>query len=87
VIPDQYQNTVFELVDGRVLVGRVVRKAAGRLGIQTDPFGEELVEVDRDQVSASKVSDTSPMPEGLLDVLDLFAYLESGGDPSHSIYK
>jgi hypothetical protein len=46
---------------------------------------QDIVEVRQSQVS--------PMPSGLLDtlneqeILDLMAYLRSGGNPKHSLYQ
>ncbi len=92
-ISDQYQNTLFQKTNGDVVVGRVIRDEADRVFVRTDPFDESLVEIARKEVRASKVSPVSPMPEGLLhtlrelEILDLLAYIESGGNPGHANFR
>ena len=83
---DQYQATKFLLLDGRTITGRVVNLNGDSYTVQTDmmvPNKLTTVKVgDIDEMTPSKVS---MMPDGLLDtlsqeeVLDLLAYLRSGG--------
>jgi putative heme-binding domain-containing protein len=93
VVSDQYQNTLFQTVSGDVIVGRVVKEEAGRLHVRTDPIEETGVVLEKASIRATKPSPLSPMPEGLLNilerdsVLDLIAYLESGGDPGHALFR
>ena len=53
---------------------------------------DSIVTVKRGEVEASQVSKTSMMPDGLLDtltkdeILDLMAYLKSGGNPQSSLF-
>ena len=76
--------------DGRVLTG-LVEAASGRLLVKISP--DEQVPVPLDQVKTRGASPLSPMPEGLVNVLskdeilDLIAYLQSGGKPKFHAFK
>ncbi len=90
-ISDQYQATVFELDDGRVIVGRVANLNGNDLLVQTDMIAPgKLTEVNRDTIVASRPSKTSPMPGDLMnsftesELLDLMAFLRSAGDQNES---
>ena len=56
----------------------------------TEP--NKQVAIDRKTIDSLIVSKTSPMPTGLFDrmtkeeILDLTAYLISGGDPKHEFF-
>lgn len=75
-----------------MLVGQVITTGdyrSPKLRILTDPLHpKEAVEIPKSEVELSRESDTSPMPTGLLntlteaEVLDLIAYLRSGGRAS-----
>ena len=57
----------------------------------TDP--NKRVNINRNTIDEMLVSKTSPMPVGLFnrmtkeEILDLVAYLISGGDPKHQYFK
>jgi putative heme-binding domain-containing protein len=93
VISDQYINSVFELSDGRVLNGRVINQTADKMTVRTDPFARELTEILRSDIEHQLSSKVSEMPQGLINVLtqeeilDLVAYLRSGGDPADKAFK
>jgi putative heme-binding domain-containing protein len=93
VISDQYQNTIFQKPDGDVVVGRLVKEEGGKIFIRTNPLEETLTVIARKEIVASKPSSVSPMPEALADVLtkneilDLIAYIESGGNQEHPDFK
>jgi putative heme-binding domain-containing protein len=84
-VSDQYQNTLFQLDNGDVVVGRRVDEDRDRIVVAPDLLTEERVEIPLRKIVRMKPSQLSPMPEGLLDtltkfeVLDLFAYLDSDG--------
>ena len=93
-VSDQYQSTMFQLEDGRVITGRVVNLSNNSLRVMTDMLDPgNLAIVSREQIEIQKPSPTSQMPEGLLDtltkeeILDLLAYLRSGGDPEHELFR
>ena len=93
-ISDQYQATEFELEDGRVIVGRVVNLSGNNYTVQPDMMKpNQLTGIKVDQIVEQRPSKVSLMPSGLLDtlskddVLDLMAYLRSGGDRSFEELK
>ncbi len=93
VISDQYASTVLETSDGRVIVGRIIDDNGKRLLVRTDPFALQPVEVPKANVEKRSPSPVSEMPQGLVNVLtkeeilDLVAYLRSGGDPKDKAFK
>jgi putative heme-binding domain-containing protein len=83
-ISDQYQATIFQMDDGRLITGRVVNLNGGEYMVQTDMAKPNLLEhIKVSNIEAMKPSDVSVMPAGLLDsltrdeILDLVAYLKS----------
>ena len=87
-ISSRFQNHVVLTSDGRTVTGQLVwngfRKSIIR--IATDPMRlDQVTEISKGDISAYQLSPVSSMPEGLLDtltrdeILDLIAYLESGG--------
>jgi putative heme-binding domain-containing protein len=94
VISDQYEKMQFQMVDGRVIEGRVINLNGDNLMVLTNMFDpDSMVAVKRSEVEVSQVSKTSMMPEGLLDtlskeeILDLMAYLKSGGNPQSALFQ
>ena len=85
VVSEQYQNTTVFKKDGDDVTGRIVEDTAEKLVIVTNPLTQDKVEVRKADVRDQTPSRVSPMPEGLLnsfqkeDILDLLAYIESGG--------
>jgi putative heme-binding domain-containing protein len=88
VISDQYAGVIIETTTGRIITGRVINEDARRLQVRTDPFAQELTEVCKADIESRTPSTVSEMPQGLVNVLtreeilDLIAYLRSGGDPT-----
>ncbi|QDV51876.1 c-type cytochrome [Gimesia fumaroli] len=94
VISDQYASTMFLLDDGRVVNGRVINLHGKNLMVLTDMANpSNLTSVNRDMVEEMLPSKSSMMPTGLVDTLtkeealDLLAYLRSGGNPDHELFK
>ena len=64
-----------------------------RIVLVTDPLKGTRRELKKADVQARQPSKLSPMPEGLLavlpedEILDLLAYMESGGRPGSSLFK
>lgn len=93
-ISDQYQSTIFVLKDGSDVTGRVANLAGERLMVVTDMLAPgDFTNVNRDQIESTRLSTVSQMPSGLMDSLsleeikDLVAYLQSGGDRNHAVFK
>jgi putative heme-binding domain-containing protein len=89
VVSEQYQNTTIFKKDGDDVTGRLVQETDQKLVLVTNPLTQEQVEVRKSQVASMAPSKVSPMPDGLLstfsknEILDLLAYIESGGKRDH----
>lgn len=94
VISDQYESTILTKKDGSVVVGRIASEDDDKLDVATNPFDlSDVTEVRIDDLKSRNVSPTSLMPPGLInsmnpsEVMDLLAYLMSGGDKNHAMFK
>jgi len=93
VISDQYANVVLQTTDGRVITGRIIEEDAKHVRVRTDPFAREPVVVLKEDIESRALSKVSEMPQGLInvltreEVLDLVAYLRSGGDPKDKAFR
>jgi hypothetical protein len=81
------------LKNGDDVTGRVVEENDEKLVIMTDPLKQTKTEVKKADVKDRQFSKLSPMPEGLAniltrdEILDLVAYLESGGKKKFRAFK
>jgi putative heme-binding domain-containing protein len=80
--------------DEQVITGVVVNLNGDTVTLNTDGADpNQRVTIDRKQVLSIEPSKLSPMPTGLLnlltkdEILDLVAYVLSGGDPRHELFK
>ncbi|MFO0929737.1 MAG: c-type cytochrome [Gemmataceae bacterium] len=93
VVSDQYQNIAVTTTDGKTVVGRLVDETDDRIAIQPDPLSPQRVEIKKSDLETREPSKVSPMPANLADVLtgdeilDLIAYLESGGNRHHRVFR
>jgi len=93
VISDQYQNIVVSTKNGDDVVGRLVEETDRTLVLITNPLTGDKTEVRKRDVQSRQVSKLSAMPEGLVsiltrdEILDLLAYVESGGKQDHAAFK
>ncbi len=81
-------------IDGDRHRGVVVNLNGDTISINTDAADpNQRVTLDRKEVTSIAPSKISPMPKGLFDVmseneiLDLIAYVVSGGDPQHAVFR
>ncbi len=80
IVAKDFQLTVFQMADGRVLSGIIAQENEHSVTVQT---ANERVVVPRDEIEASDLSEVSMMPDRLLDPLsdaevrDLVGYLAS----------
>lgn len=94
VINEQFSAVKVLTDQGRVHVGVVVNLNGDSMTINTDLTNpNQRVKVDRKTIEELVVSDVSPMPAELLnpmtenEILDLIAYLISGGDAKHPYFQ
>ena len=84
-VPDRFRDTEIRMRDGRLLVGKIVGGSAADVLLKETYGRREVVRLERAEIESQELSRTSPMPEGLLDsleleeVLDLMAYLLQDG--------
>lgn len=92
LISDQYSSSRVTLTNGDTVVGLVVERDDNLEIYTRDPDAPPSV-VTRDEVRTVEQVDTSQMPPGLINSLnpeelrDLIAYLRSGGDEDHDMFK
>ena len=92
-INPQFQAQVFQTQDGEVITGVVVKEDGAGVHVVTNLLQPNEVKVlAKDKIAARKPSELSPMPTGMLvtlqkdEILDLVAFLESGGDPKNKAF-
>ena len=93
-ISDQYQATVFVTDRGKTIVGKVANLSGKNLMVITNMLEPgSFTQVNVDSIEEQSLSPVSMMPAGLLDtltrdeILDLVAYLRSGGNPNDEAFK
>lgn len=67
IISDQYQSEMFELNDGSIVTGTIVRETAAAVLVRTAANPEKPVQVPKAKIANRATSTVSLMPEGLLD--------------------
>ncbi len=92
-ITDQYAQTQVLTRDDRLYVGRVEGETAKALVLHVSTPVDESVTIDKEEISERAPSRLSPMPEGLLDVLDedavldLLAFVLAGAQPGSPAFR
>jgi putative heme-binding domain-containing protein len=93
-INEQFVPIVITKTDGEKITGVIVNLNGDTVSVNTDPTSPNQQErVDRKQVKSMEPSKISPMPEGLLnlltqdEILDLTAYVLSGGDRKQAMFR
>ncbi len=94
VINEQFSSVVVVTDSGNIHRGVVVNLNGDSVTLNTDLTDpNQRVTVDRKEVESLEMSNTSAMPEKLLDlmtkdeVMDLLAYVLSGGDRAHGMFQ
>jgi putative heme-binding domain-containing protein len=93
-ISDQYGNVVITKKNGDEVVGRIANMNGDNLNVAENMFDPgNFTTVKRPDIAKIEPSKSSPMPEGLLNVLqkdeilDLTAYLLGRGDKSNKMFR
>jgi putative heme-binding domain-containing protein len=94
VVSDQYPSEIITLKTGGTLIGRVVVEENNNLFVMTSAFAPNaLTTVADGDITDRKPNPVSMMPPGLLnalnpdELLDLYAYILSGGNPEDPKFK
>ena len=75
------------------VAGTIEREEETKVFVRISPLAGQMTTLNKPDIVRREASPISPMPPGLLNVLtenqilDLLAYLESGGDPEHADFK
>lgn len=86
VISEQYASFLFTMKDGSVVGGQVADENHYLVTLIVDPFNGTKQNIPKGNIVKKEASPVSLMPPGLLstlsqeEVLDLLAYLQSGGN-------
>ncbi|HEX5498124.1 MAG TPA: c-type cytochrome, partial [Thermomicrobiales bacterium] len=93
-INEQFVSMVVVTRDEEVIQGMIVNLNGDAIMLNTDPADpNQQRTIDRKEVASIEPSKISPMPTGLLgpltkdEILDLLAYVLSGGDPRHALFR
>jgi putative heme-binding domain-containing protein len=93
VISEQFANTIVRTTDGNVIDGHIVEETADSLVLQPNVLKPDKITVKKADITARALSKVSPMPDGLVnnlekdEILDLIAFLESGGNAEHPDFR
>ena len=93
VISDQYETTEVATNDGDMTVGRIESEDDQQIVVRTNPLAPDVVTIKKKNVEFRRISKTSMMPEGSVDilsrdeVLDLIAYIRSAGNADDKSFK
>ena len=86
VVDEKFRFVTIKRADGSTVMGSLESEDDERVVLKPNPLSPETVEVGKSLIKERSVSDTSPMPAGLLNalkaeqILDLLAFIEAGGD-------
>ncbi len=93
-ISDQYAATLYTLEDSTTLIGRTLSSDEDSVYINVNPYQPAATKaISKSRIVNEQLSPVSLMPGGLLnqlneqELLDLMAYLNSGGSPEHEVYE
>ena len=93
VVEEKYKPYHLMTIRGEHLFGLVTEKTKTHLTIVTNPQNPVPQKIAVKDIEKQKVASLSLMPQGLLnllkreEILDLLAYLESGGNRSYKAFK
>ncbi len=93
-ISEQYMASNVKLKDGGTLSGRLISKTEKEIALAPSPFDlNQLTKFAADKVESIEFSNTSLMPPGMIaamnqdELMDLIAYLKSGGNPKDPVFE
>ena len=85
VIAERYRNNRFDMKSGDEVAGMIVKEDADTVTVQSGPSDALIQTFRKSQIKGRQPQSSSMMPVGLLNtlskeqILDLLAFLESGG--------
>jgi putative heme-binding domain-containing protein len=93
-ISEQYMASTVKLKVGDTLYGRLIIRNDKEIGVASNPFDlNQITKAPTENLESIEFSNVSIMPPGLIsgmnrdELMDLMAYLLSGGDLQHRAFK
>lgn len=93
-ISEQYMASIVKLNAADPLYGRLIVRNDKEVAVASNPFDlNQLTKAPAEMVESIEFSPVSIMPEGMIagmnrdELMDLLAYLLSGGDSRHRVFK
>ena len=89
VISEQYAATEGKTKAGEIFYGRLLQETDQFIVIQPNPLKPETTKINKSELALRRLSKVSTMPEALIntfskdEILDMLAYMESGGRKEH----
>ena len=94
IISDQYESTLISKTDGSSVVGRILKEEGDLVSIAENPLApDQVTSLNQSNILSRSKYPVSAMPPALLfnlnqdEVLDLFAFLMSGGNRQDKAFK
>ncbi len=94
VISDQYDSHEIVKKDGSTILGRIVVEENGKVFVMTNPFApNDQMAINEGDIAKKETRKISMMPPGLInalnqdELLDLLAYLVSGGNKEDKAFR
>ena len=94
VVSETYRSVTIAMKSGAIVDGRIVGEDVNNVVLAINPVDpDQRRRLAKTDIAEQRVSEVSPMPAGLLntltrdEILDLLAWVESGGDPRHNNFK
>lgn len=94
VVSDQFEQHIFQLEDGQLVVGRIASEDDDELALMKSGLEPtKLTKIKLSDIDARKVSKVSMMPTETINAMnadelkDLIAYFVSQGNGRHAVYK
>jgi len=93
IVDEKFRFITITQADGKTVSGSLESEDDERVTLKPNPLSPETVEIGKSQIRTRVISETSPMPPGLLNalkaeqILDLLAFIEAGGDPAKANFR
>jgi hypothetical protein len=93
IVDEKFRFVTIKRADGSTVMGSLESEDDELVVLKPNPLSPETVEVGKSLIKERSVSETSPMPAGLLNalkaeqILDLLAFIEAGGDAKKAHFQ
>ena len=93
IVSEQYAGNLFTTKQGETVMGLIVGEDGSHYTVLINPLDGAKKTVSKSSIASRQISPASLMPPGLIyvlnkdEILDLLAYLETGGNPEAPAFK